>query len=355
MLSVKNNKKLIILIAALATAILVGFFGMNAMYSSQLSAVNQSGSDIIFRVEEGSALQSVLESLKQENLIKSDFFAKWYAKGNTVDVKAGDYVISDSMSTQEILAYISDASNALTNEILVTIPEGTWAKTIAKKMETYTNVTADELLSLWNDDLFLNEMIQTYEFLDESILNSEYPVKLEGYLYPDTYYFYRETTARDITLRFLDQFNAHYQQYATDIHNSKYSMHDLIKLASVIQFESGTVEDMEMISGVFDNRMNQGMMLQASATVCYGMYEYDTIWDCENNPEFESPYNTYLYTGLPIGAICNPGMDAILAALYPATTDYLYFVSDVFNGGTVHYAVTYDEHLANVDKYLNQK
>lgn len=355
MLSVKSNKNLIILIAALSFTILVGFFGINAIYSSQLNAVNQSKSDVVFSVEEGSTLQDVLESLKQENLIKSDFFAKWYAKGNAVDVKAGDYVVNDAMSTQEILAYISDASKAITNEILVTIPEGTWAKTIAKKMETFTNVTADELLTLWNDETFLNEMIDHYAFLDESILNSEYPVKLEGYLYPDTYFFYRETNARDITMRFLDQFDAHYQQYAADIAASKYSIHDLIKLASVIQFESGKVEDMAMISGVFENRMNIDMMLQASATVCYGMYEYDTIWDCESNPEFDSPYNTYLYTGLPIGAICNPGIDAILAALNPAQTDYMYFVSDVFNDGTVYYAVTYEEHLANVDKYLNQK
>lgn len=351
----KKNKKKGSFVFALLIAVVVFFVTFSFFYQNQLQPVSDTSHTRVFTISEGETPDMILANLKKQDLIKSEFIAKLeMKKQNLADLKAGNYLLDTHWDTVTILTYMNDSTNILMeDEVLVTIPEGTWAKDIAKIIEANTNVSADELIACWNDPDFLYEMMNMYEFLDESILNDAYPIKLEGYLYPDTYYFFRETTPKEVTLRFLEQFDVHYNALKAKFEASKYNVHEAITLASVIQFESGSLEEMKLISGVFENRMNQGMMLQASATVCYGMYEFDNILECEANPEFDSPYNTYLHTGLPIGPISNPGLHAIEAALEPTVTEYLYFVHDIYGTGEAHFAVTYEEHLANVDTYLN--
>lgn len=252
-----------------------------------------------------------------------------------------------------MLEYINDASNAESDEVLLTIPEGLWSKDIAEKVEELTNVTAEECLALWNDEAFLKEMIEKYDFLDESILNDAYHVKLEGYLYPDSYFVYRDTNAKEITIRLLDGFNSVYQTLKEELAASSYSIHELVTFASVVQFESGNPEDMPIIASVFTNRFEIGMKMESSVTVCYALYDrFTNFQDCENNPQIQSPYNTYLNAGLPIGPVNNPSVDAMRAVLHPADTEYYYFISDVYGDHKLIAAKTYEEHLANVNKYL---
>lgn len=350
----KNKGKGFIVVILLAVIVLgAGVFGMD-YYKSSLKPISASSENELFTVEEGMLPNDVLQSLEEADLIQNASMAKIYMKFNDcADFKAGDYSINKMWSTPDILVYLNDASNALTNEVMITLKEGMWAKNMASEFEKFTNVTAQELLDCWNDEAFLYELMNTYEFLDESILNSEYPVKLEGYLLPNTYAFYRVTTPQEITYRLMEQFDLFYQANRALFDQSNKTTHEIVTFASVVQFESGSIAEMPLIAGVFENRMNDGMMLQASATVCYGMYEYDSIWDCESNPTYDSPYNTYIHTGLPIGPISNPGTDALLAALQPAQTEYYYFVHDIKGDGSAHFAVTYEEHLINVDKYLN--
>ena len=199
----------------------------------------------------------------------------------------------------------------------------------------------------------MREMIDRYEFLDESILNDAYHVKLEGYLYPNSYFIYRNTDAREVTLRLLDGFDTVYQSLKADIEASDYTVHELVTFASVVQFESGNPEDMPIIASVFTNRFKAGMKMESSVTVCYALYdEFKNFQDCETNPDIESPYNTYLYEGLPVGPVNNPSIDALKAVLHPADTDYYYFISDVYGDHQLIPAKTYEEHLANVEKYL---
>ncbi|MGN1343295.1 MAG: endolytic transglycosylase MltG, partial [Traorella sp.] len=226
-------------------------------------------------------------------------------------------------------------------------------KDIADKIAQITNVSAKECLDLWNDETFLNEMIQKYEFLDNSIFNKEYHVKLEGYLYPNSYYIYKETTPQEITIKLLDGFNTVYTSLKEDIQKSDYTLHEIVTFASVVQFESSNVSDMPIISSIFYNRFEAGMKMGASATVCYALYDgFDDIMDCETNANYDSPYNTYLYQGLPIGPINNPSIDAIKAVLHPKDTDYYYFISDIYGDGKLIPAKTYEEHLKNIKKYL---
>ena len=346
-------KKIYKILLAFITLLVIAASSLVFAYTSSIKPLTSTSNEITINIPENTLPDTVLANLEEQNVIKSSFFAKILMKFEKLsNIKAGIYVVDSSWSTKEVLEYINIATNALTDEVLLTIPEGYWAKDIARKIEEVTNVSAAECLKLWNDETFLNEMIEKYDFLTNDIFNSEYPVKLEGYLYPNSYYIFKETNPKEITLKLLDGFDRVYKSLEQQISESEYSIHELVTFASVVQFESGNIDQMPIISSIFKNRFDAGMNMGASATVCYALYEFDDIMDCEANPDIDSPYNTYLYNGLPIGPVNNPSYNAINAVLNPAKTDYYYFISDIYGDGELIPAKTYEEHLKNVDKYL---
>ena len=154
----------------------------------------------------------------------------------------------------------------------------------------------------------------------------------------------------------LDQTKVVYEANKDAIAKSKLSIHQLYTLVSIVQYEGGGDETtLRTIAGVFYNRLNQGMLLQSSVTVCYAI-DFDRQTDkwqaCEVNAEFDSPYNTYLHKGLPPGPIENPGEKVVKAVLNPIETDYLYFVADT-KTGEVFFAKTLTEHNQNVKDHVN--
>lgn len=348
----KNKKLLLALIACVGVLIIAaaGFL----FYQVNLQPVSSSGEIVAFEVQEGDSASTVIEHLDEQGIIKSSMVTKLYARFHSLhNIKAGIFSLDTSWNTKEILEFLNDAANAKEDQVKITFREGIWAKDIAASLEEKLGISAKELLALWNDDTYLKTLIDRYDFLDESILKDEVRVKLEGYLYPETYHFAKDASLQDITVTFLDQFEKEYESYRADVTASGKSLQDIITMASMIQFESKTEEDMVKISGVFENRMNTGMTLGSSVTICYALYEeYEHAEDCEVNSDIDSPYNTYMYTGLPIGPILNPGKAAILAALHPEQHEYLYFMADIYGDGTVYYAKTLEEHEANVAKYL---
>ena len=175
--------------------------------------------------------------------------------------------IRDRWDTPKILETLNDSKQANADDIKITFKEGMWAKDVAALIEKQTGVKAKELLTLWNDDAYLNTLLKKYSFLSKDILNAQYKVKLEGYLYPETYSFHKDATAKQITETFLDQFQKAIAPYAADIKKSGMSMQEVITFASIVQYEASTKEDMEMIAGVFQNRLKQGMTLDSSVDV----------------------------------------------------------------------------------------
>lgn len=350
----KNKRKLRARSYLLGLLLFVTFVGFSVYsnYLDDLKAYPFPSDEVYFEVESGSTLNAVLEKLENEGLIANSTSAKIYAKLNKLgNIRAGNYKLTNGMNIHDILVYLSE-NNAIVEQVSVTIPEGTWAKDIAKLISQKTNVTEQELLELWNNEEFLREMIDKYFFLSEDIFHEESHVGLEGFLYPETYYFYPETSARDVTIRILDHTEDILLKYKDDFEKSKYSMYDMMTLASLVQFEASNETDMKLVAGIFFKRLDTGMKLQASASVCYALYDkYKTQRDCEYNIDYQSKYNTYLVDDFPIGPISNPGHVAIEAVLYPTESDYLFFVSD--SNRINHYAVTYTEHLKNIDKYLN--
>lgn len=347
-----KRKKVWIGILSVLLIVAVAAGGAYAFYVSQLMPVSSESHEVAFTIEAGESTQTVLDRLVDEKIIKNELAAKVYMKlAGKHEIMAGDFLLDTSWGTRQILDILNDPTEAKAQEVTLTITEGMWAKDIAALMEANTNVKAEDLLALWNDKEYILSLQDRYTFINEGMLNSEH-VYLEGYLFPETYAFLKQTTPEAITERLLDHTQQILDQYQQEIEASSLSIHEIMTLASIVQYEANTEADMKLIAGVFYNRMKKGMKLQSSVTVCYALYEFDDWTDCETNSDLASPYNTYYVEGLPPGPILNPGEQAIAAVLHPTESSYLYFMADVYGDGKVYYAKTYAEHEANVNRYL---
>lgn len=310
---------------------------------------------VTFEIVPGERPKTIISNLKRAQLIQNEWITMIYAKVNQLNnFKAGTFEINKHWDLVTILQHITDATNAKHDDVKITIIEGDWAKHIAETFEEKLGISSDELLTLWNDETYIRSLMPTYSVLTEEIFNPSIRIKLEGYLFPETYNFAKNATADDVTRKLLSQTQKVYDSLKDKIDASNLSTHELFTLASIVQYESGNVTDMKKIAGVFYNRLAINMKLQSSVTVCYAVNKEKTDdWTvCEVNPTFESPYNTYLYSGLPPGPILNFGKLALEATLSPEKSDYLYFMADVYGDGKVYYAKTYEEHKQNVRKYL---
>jgi len=179
-------------------------------------------------------------------------------------------------------------------------------------------------------------------------------VSYEGYLFPDTYRFFRGASPEEIVKKLVANLGRRLSEAGIieKIAGRGTSLHELLTLASVIEKEVRTPEDRRLVADVFRRRLEIGMALQADSTVNYVTGKSVAAASSEDVAA-DSPYNTYKHRGLPPGPICNPGLDAISAALEPQANDYWYFLTDADGG--VHYAKTLDEHNANKAKYLNRR
>ena len=337
------------LVVALFLLVIAG--GLAAYGYVSLQPAGNGNKEVEFEVAEGESFPSVLANLEKQGIIKNANVASLYAKLTHHNTHyAGVFLLNDNMSTEQVLAYLANPENIMDQSIRFTIPEGQWAKEIAANLSKQLPFTEKQILKLWNDEAYIKTLAKSYPFLDPAALsNPDLKVKLEGYLFPETYFIERDATLDEVTRMFLDQFKAVYDQYKTQFAQSGMDVEDIVTLASVIQFESGSTQDMKEISGVFHNRLDQNMKLESSVTVCYALYDqFDSPEDCETQYDIDSPYNTYQIEGLPAGPILNPGKDAIVAALEPNKNDYLFFVADIYNvktnPGQVYYSSNYEDH-----------
>jgi len=176
---------------------------------------------------------------------------------------------------------------------------------------------------------------------------------LEGYLYPDTYYFPKDEPCENIISAMVEKFQSVFTpEWEKRAEELGFSVHEIITLASIIEKETGAKEERGLISSVFHNRLKKGMRLETDPTVIYGIKSFDGNITRKNLAE-STPYNTYKIKGLPPGPIAGPGYESIEAALYPAETDYLFFVSK--NDGTHTFSANFKEHNSAVKKYQVKK
>ena len=353
----KNKKKNGIkkLITILFLVIVLVIFALSYFISSSLKPISSTENQVFFTVKENSSTKAVINELAKEDIIKNADVAYYYVRlKKNASFKAGDYLIDKSWTLDDIVTYLSNAKNAIVDSVSITFTEGEWIKHYAEKLDNETNVTYEELMNYWNDEDVIRSYMNEYPFLTEEIIKSDSRYYLEGYLFPNTYEFYRNTNVDEITRKFLNQTLLIYNEYKDEFTSNEMSIHEIFTLASIVQYEAASVNDMKTIAGVFLNRLSIGMPLQSSVTVCNSMDIYiDTDWrQCEYNPDYDSPYNTYKYYGLTPGPILNPGKAAIEAVLEPIESEYLFFMADVCGDGTVYYAEDYATHLYYVNKYI---
>jgi UPF0755 protein len=237
-------------------------------------------------------------------------------------LKYGEYNLSPSMNMLQIL------DKLVKGEVIVykiTIPEGYTSKQIAELLDK-------------------KEVAEKEAFLELIIKDQE--KSLEGYLFPDTYEVPKKYGAEKMVSVMLLNFNrvAIENKFTDRAEEIGFSLDEIIILASIIEKEAKFTEEKSKVSSVFHNRLKTGMKLQSCATIQYILETPKERLD-ENDLKIDSPYNTYLYKGLPPGAICNPGLDSIMAALEPEEEDYLYFV--LGENGRHIFSKTYQEHLKN--------
>lgn len=290
--------------------------------------------DVTVNIPEGSGTKKIASILKENDVIDHTWLFSKSAQlmGYDKKMRNGEFVLSDGMSYRDIMEHLS--STAGESYIKVTIPEGFEVTQIAERLEAEGVITVDEFCDAM-------KLSYNYQFLENM---PEREARLEGYLFPDTYKFRKGADGEEVIKTMLDNFDKHFKdEYYGRADELGMSVDDIITLASIIERETNTDKDRAKVAGVFYNRINGGMRLQSCATVQYALGERKPVLSIADT-QIDSPYNTYTNDGLPIGPIASPGQKCIEAALYPESTDAMFFVLDA-NGNHV-FSQTYEEHMA---------
>lgn len=308
-------------------------------------AVGRESGKVQIQIPRNATGAQVGQILYESGVINKPSFFALYAKVTKSEnfFQYGTYEIEQDMDYEALINYMQSNLNRLDNETTrVTITEGMSVLQIAQHLQDHNICTVDEILDTANN----SEFFDIYSVIQEISNDSDRYYLLEGYLFPDSYDFYTGENPIDALSKMLNTFRSKITQEMRDKAASmNLTMDQVITLASMIQAEAADVNDMSLISSVFHNRLNNGAeagttTLDSDPTVWYPYHTQEDV-PAEQSEQFVSRYNTYQLEGLPPGPICNPGMDAIQAALNPRTTDYYYFFH---HDGQAYYSQTLEEH-----------
>lgn len=293
---------------------------------------------VVFEVEKGQTAEEIAVNLKKNGIIKKTWpiLVGYRIFFSSHSLKAGEYAITVPDSPKNILHVLTEGSVYLHS---ITIPEGLIIQEIAELLETENFAAKQD---------FLNDVT------DVSLISSldAEAISLEGYLFPETYRFAKGTTAKEIVAAMVYQFKQVFtQEWMERADELGMSIRDVVIVASLIEKETSLSEEKKLVSAVFHNRLRIGMKLDCDPTIIYALKLEGRFKDRlrTNDLKFDSPFNTYLYPGLPPGPIANPGKGSLEAALYPASEKFLYFVSK--NDGSHHFSRTFREHQNAVNRY----
>ncbi len=310
--------------------------------------VSDDTTPVVFRVEPGQSAGDIGAALEKRGLIRSSRLFRLLVERDGVAgrLAAGEYDLSPSMSTPEVIAVL--AGGRVRPKPMLTVPEGWRAEEIAWQLDTILPGRGQELLAIVYDDAEL-----------AASLGLGPDASLEGFLFPDTYELSEDQDVRALVKKMVGQFERRFDPARRDAAASLgLSIREAVTLASIVEREAAVPRERPLIAAVYLNRLAAGMRLQADPTVQYALgtpgvpSPGKALWPHDltlKDLEVASPYNTYQQTGLPPGPICNPGLAALDAVLHPAASDALYFVGR--GDGTHVFARTMDEHLANIRQY----
>lgn len=297
--------------------------------------VGRQPEQVIFGVKSGENFQLMSRRLGELGIIEHPDKFRWYArlKGHDKNVKAGEYQLSPFLTPKQILEIMVSGKVMLHR---ITIPEGYNLFQIASL------VSQNEMMT---EQAFLEKAMDASFAKEEGIAAATF----EGYLFPETYYFPKDVSAQKIITTMVRRLNEVFlPQWKQRAQELNMSVHQILTLASIIEKETGAAFERPLISSVFHNRLDKGIRLSSDPTVIYGIQDFNGNLT-RKDLETWTPYNTYQIKGLPPGPIANPGIASIQAALYPAKTDYLYFVSR--KDDTHQFSTNLKDHNLAVRKY----
>ncbi len=321
---------------------IIGIFSFFYLQDSIPAKKGSNEKAVNITIDKGDNFWAVGQKLVQSQVITNKYYLAFYLWKNkmTNQIKAGEYSFSPHLSIAEVADLITSNPRKKTIEIKITFPEGWTSQQMAKRIKK-NGLDGDEFLKLTQQtNYFYNKY--HYDFLNE-IPNGN---SLEGFLFPDTYFFSQKTTAEDIIKKMLDNFNNKLNEgLRNDISKQNKSVYDIIIMASVLEKEVKSLEDKKKVSDIFWRRLKDEYPLQSCATLAYVLGENKKQFSYQDT-QIKSPYNTYQNIGLPPGPINNPGMESILASIYPEKNSFYYFLSNPENGMTV-FSHSLEEHNQN--------
>ncbi len=325
---------LTIWIAVFSASMLIAVF-IGDLYSYAKKPAAREAKPVLTTINPGQSFGAVIAELDEKGVIEKPDKFKLYAriKKQDRDLKAGSYMLSAAMSPEKILETLVKGK---TFRFRVTIPEGYTLDQIASVLDNAGLVEKTEFLAAANDKSLAEQLgIEADNF--------------EGYLFPDTYFFTKgiasEKIVKSMVARFRNVFDSLWENRPPDF---AYTLHETVTLASIIEKETGAANERPLVASVFHNRLKMDMRLESDPTVIYGIEGFSGNLT-RLHLDTPAPYNTYQMKGLPPGPIASPGKEALQAALYPAESEYIFFVSK--NDSTHHFSVNYEEHRKAVEKY----
>lgn len=337
----KNKWKLV----GLTSIILIVLIGIFVFI--QIGAVDKNNKEnIVIEIPQGASVSTVSDILYENNLIKNKTLFKVVVKlsDKAPSIKAGKYLLNQTYSNNDILNILA-SGKTYNDGIKVTIPEGATSKEIVSLLVDKQLGTKENYEKLIQNP---KDFYEKASFLKEDDITS-----LEGFLYPETYYFDKDASEKEILNTMLLGFENVYSNKLKDRQKElKMTLVQVVNLASIVEKEAVLDEDRPTIASVFYNRLDIGMPLQSDATIQYTFEERKKIVTYDDL-KIDSPYNTYKNKGLPPTPICNPGIKSIEATLYPDETDYLYFVAKTDGGN--NYSTNYEDHLKYVKEYKDER
>lgn len=365
-LKAKNKKnRRIFRLMWIASVLLVG--AMTAVFiitgMNDLLAINRTSADTVkIQIPKDPTLDQIGDILKENDIIEQPFYFKLFAKltKSDNDFTQGTYELSKNMDYQAIITNL-EGSSSRTDTVEVTLIEGLNVVEIADKLKTEGALAdVDKFLELCNSNKFDSD----FDFLSEIKNGNDRYYKLEGYLYPDKYQFYLNEKPESIIYKFLNNYEVKINEKQEwsgydklrsvkkmmEDSECEYSLDEIMNIASIIQAEAADVKDMYYVSSIIHNRLTADSSMGVSnlgldSTTFYPYRSKDKIPQSAGS-DYKSRFDTYEKAGLPAGPICNPGMEAIKAAILPYDTDYYFFCHD--SDGNAYYATTIYEHEQNL-------
>jgi len=340
-------KKVVISLLSMVVIFCVIGLGVQAFVQTKLVGhpFKENKTQLGITVVNGDSITSIIDKLSNNGKLNNGFLLNLYIKSqkiNTKGIKPGTAIISTDI-TLDAFIKILKTDKKDKSLVKVTFPEGFTIADIAAKLEKSELISKADFLSA----------CKAYKVPDYIKSDPKRRYQLEGFLFPDTYEFKKGISGEEIITIMLDRF----EYVINDIgekQNKVINDEDIdktINMAALVEKEAKAKDERAIVASVFYNRLKNGMKFESCATINYAMEKVITILSIKDT-QFNSPYNTYINKGIPVGPICCPGRAAIEATLNPANTDYLFFVANIKKAdGTMVFAKTLKEHNANVKKY----